>query len=487
MNRRLLSDQAVQDFIVNGYLILKPEKLTAAYHQDAYDQLTAMIASHGNPGNDLLAGAPYIQEVLEDPVITGALDSLIGPNHVLNRHCHCHDWGPGGSAQDWHKDYPLGGNMRYHRGRTLLLFYYPQKVSPDMGPTAIQPGTQYYKEASDLPGLNLCAEAGSVVITHYELWHRATANTSDRMRFMLKFLYNRTEEPNAPSWNNTKPHWQPAEHSLLPHRNLWQHMWHWYTGATDAIPYINGTPTDDEIAALKSPDPVKRRRATDRLGLYGAAAQTAVPALKKALTDTDEAVRLNAAYALGSVGENAVPILLQALEREAANTWNANLERGDYTNPSQLDMPYGLAAAGPSALPALCTALDHPDWFVRAAAIATLGCIGPAARAALPAMTTALADPNEWVARNAADALGNLVHPQCNAGQALIDTLADTRPVTAWSLGKDPLRENAAATLAKIGPLPQTLITPLQAAQENGSEYLRFWAKTALKKQENGS
>ena len=36
----------------------------------------------------------------------------------------------------------------------------------------------------------------------------------------------------------------------------------------------------------------------------------------------------------------------------------ANLERGDFTNPSQLESPYGLAAAGAVAVPALVEALQ---------------------------------------------------------------------------------------------------------------------------------
>ncbi len=484
MSQYLLDDQTIQDFIINGYLILKPQ-LPMAYHQATYAQLSAMIEADDNPGNELLTVAPYLHEVLEDPVITGALESLVGPNNVRNRHCHCHAWGPGNETQGWHKDYPLGSNMRYHRGRTLLLFYYPQDVTPNMGPTAIQPGSQYYKHSTpNLPGLNLCAQAGSVVITHYELWHQATANTSKHMRFMLKFLYHRTEEPNAPSWNCANTEWQPDSHPLFPHRNLWQHMWHWHTGAAKPISYLNGVPSDVEITALKSADTSQRCRAADHLGRYGPTNQNALNALADALNDNAEAVRLNAAYALGSSGSQAIPTLLQALEQEAATNWEINLEDNNFTNPSQLDIPYGLAAIGHDAVAPLNVLVkDHPDWFMRAACIATLGCIGSQAHTALPALTTALADPNEWVARNAADALGNIACPHYDISPALLKTLGDTRPVTAWSLGKDPLRENAAAALAKMDKLPKHIIKPLQTVQKDAGEYLQFWTQIALNRQ----
>ena len=109
--------------------------------------------------------------------------------------------------------------------------------------------------------------------------------------------------------------------------------------------------------------------------------------------------------------------------------------------------------------------------------------MGLNADSASSAMTVALADLNEWVARNAAQALGNITTQDGNTAGALADTLTDTRPVTAWSLGKDPLRENAASALARLGDLPDTLIGPLQQAQTEDSEYLRFWAQTALARQ----
>ena len=41
-----------------------------------------------------------------------------------------------------------------------------------------------------------------MVILHYDIWHAGTANTSDRVRYMLKFLFQRTSERNVPSWNH---------------------------------------------------------------------------------------------------------------------------------------------------------------------------------------------------------------------------------------------------------------------------------------------
>ena len=55
----------------------------------------------------------------------------------------------------------------------------------------------------------------------------------------------------------------------------------------------------------------------------------------------------------GRVGKPAIPTLIEALRQESKSAWNRNLDRGDFTNPSQLDTIYGLAAVGEPAVLAL--------------------------------------------------------------------------------------------------------------------------------------
>ena len=152
-----------------------------------------------------------------DPAVDAALTGILGPGYALCRHCHCHDLAPGNQAQNWHKDYPFGGNVRYHRPRYTLMLYYPHEVTPDMGPTALVPGTQYYMDNPDAEaeGVALTCAAGTVVITHYELWHRATANRSPQTRYMLKFLFTRTQERAPERAQPVAAHRTPC--SFVPH------------------------------------------------------------------------------------------------------------------------------------------------------------------------------------------------------------------------------------------------------------------------------
>ena len=432
-----LSDAALQDFIIQGYRVVQP---TAAgeLHGQLHRQVERVLAA-GNPGNELIDRVPLLHQLFADPAVEAALTGILGPGYALCRHCHCHDLAPGNPAQAWHKDYPFGGNVRYHRPRYVLLLYYPHEVTPDMGPTALVPRTQYQMEGPDaeVEGLALTCAAGTVVIAHYELWHRATANRSAQTRYMLKFLFVRTEE-SQPEPRST---WMPTGRCAALYRTLWR----WYGGQAPAL---------------------RPRRS--------------VRVLQAALQAADERVRLNAYYELGALGDEGVPALMAALKDESARRWQANLERGDFTNPSQLESPYGLAAAGAVAVPALVAALQDRDWWVRAGAATALGCMGNEARGAAPALAAALQDGSEWVCRNAADSLGNMGRVPA-AVPALARALDDSRAMTPWSLSDAPLRENAAMTLAKWHA-PDAAVSALQRARQQGNEYVRSWAGWGLER-----
>ena len=177
-NKHLLDDKAMQDFIINGYTVVKPD-LSQEFHRTVCEQALAITKSGRRFNNTLVTEIPMLQTVLDDPAVHGALTSILGPNYVINQHNACHYHPPGSKEQHWHKDYPLGGNVRCHRPRLAMAFYYPQDVTAEMGPTAIQPTTQYCMTSqSEAPTLPLCGSAGTVTIVHYELWHRATANLS---------------------------------------------------------------------------------------------------------------------------------------------------------------------------------------------------------------------------------------------------------------------------------------------------------------------
>ena len=446
----LLTDEDMRHFVVNGYVQVTGD-LPASFHRDIYQQIEDVFAEEGNPGNNILPRIPQIQGVFDQPAVQGALTSLLGANYVIHPHRYCHLNQPGSGGQSWHKDdYVFDQNMRHHRFRWVMAFYYPQDVTEDMGPTGILPGVQYHNTISDADptksveaALPLCGQAGTVSIVNFDTWHRATANRSEKKRHMLKFQFTRMQDPHAPSWNNGNPAWQPVDADK--HGALSMDVWRWLSG-----------------------------QVSPRMG---DAKEDAVSKLLEALQDTSETVRLNAAYTLGAMGESVVPVLMQTLQEEAEASAEQNLSKTPANpqggNPSELASAHAVTAVGAPALPALLGVLHDSRWSVRAAAADTLGNFGPLAKDAVPALIEALSDENIWVRRNAGEALGTIGASARDAVPTLIKVLYDTNEL---------VRLNAVFAIAKIGHSADGLIRALVEVLSDESRYVRFYAAVALRR-----
>lgn len=92
-NPVLLSDEQVRRFITDGYLQLDCG-LPAEVHEAIYDKLQWILHEEGNPGNNILPAVPEMQQVLDSPVIRGALASILGPDYVLHPHRFVHNIEP---------------------------------------------------------------------------------------------------------------------------------------------------------------------------------------------------------------------------------------------------------------------------------------------------------------------------------------------------------------------------------------------------------
>lgn len=199
----LFTDEQVLDFIINGYALVQPN-FPAGFNEEIDRTLTNM---KGNPGDAILETVPALHDVYNHPMVRGALVSLMGEDFKMNAHRHWHCRYPGPWSQGWHQD---SVNSRHHRIPVVLGMYYPHDVTLEMGPTVVVPGTQFRNCPTDRMAtygnirgqVALAVKAGTVAITHYDIWHGGSINRSDRPRHMLKFLFNRVSEPTAPSWNH---------------------------------------------------------------------------------------------------------------------------------------------------------------------------------------------------------------------------------------------------------------------------------------------
>ena len=95
----LLSDEQVRQYVVNGYVILKPSVPTHI-HQVVCRKLTACFNEGGNPGNNVLPKVPEMRHVLNSPEVRGALISVLGEDYIEHPHRHCHHLSPATAPAD---------------------------------------------------------------------------------------------------------------------------------------------------------------------------------------------------------------------------------------------------------------------------------------------------------------------------------------------------------------------------------------------------
>ena len=458
--RHLLSDEQMRDYIANGYLVLHTS-LPATLHEEIYRRTSDVLEKEGNPGNNILPRVPQLRQVFDDPALRGALTSVLGPDYIMHSHRHCHVNQGGSDGGGTHKDSYWGFNRvpRNHRNRWAMLFYYPQDVSEANGPTGVVPGSQNYvaKESWETDGeaVPCLGAAGTAVLVHFDLWHRAFPNHTDNTRFMMKFQFTRMSEPAAPTWRSERPDWPGGNGLGDRHDAMWRSAWSWHRGEPfDAPAAVGG---DEAIDRLRGGGLEERLDAATALGGTGASA-AGVSALRDALRDEAEPVRLNAGYGLGAVGENAVDALVDALD--------------DEVEPARLSASYGLSAAGSAAVPALIAACGADSESRRGFAAFALGemAAGPGAVEAVAALA---GDPSKFVRRNAADALGTMQGRPEAAVPALQQLLADD---------DDQVRFDAAYGLARRGPEAAPATEALVAALDDGNRYVRNHGIEALQR-----
>lgn len=417
-SKYLLTDEQMMQFITKGYLVLQND-LPTQLHQSVMNKIYHVFHEEGNPGNNILPRVPEIQQFFDTPIVQGALTSVLGPDYYMHPHRHCHynqpkNQTPGGGQ--WHKD-GYWSSMRSHRPWWAMIFYYTHDITEDLGPTAIMPGTQYYEKFIGDRGETLLptGKAGTMVLVHFDLWHKATLNVTDLDRYMLKFQFVRLRAPEYPSWNHQSKEMIVSEETPAVHMNLWQDVWDWLRGERTARQ--EGIPSDEARLSqaqqeLTAEDAEDRGRAADELGMLGEAAASSASALGLLLNDPVETTALNAAYALGRIGSKGVEELI-----------------GQITGGTTLvaeRAAYGLQGAGAAAVPELLKLLEHKDEKRRALAAFVLGMVGPSAGGAVTSLIASLLDESEWVRRNAVEALGMIGNVGGQVVPALTKILEDS-------------------------------------------------------------
>lgn len=413
MGTHLLTDAQLRHFVVNGFVTVTTA-LPAQFHNAIYEQTMTVFDKEGNPGNNLVARIPEIQKVLDAPKVDGALTSLLGADYYMQPHRHPHYNPPGSKGQGMHQD---GGKRWSHHTRRLLVFYYPQDTPLELGPTGVVPMSHYYSTregAAVSQEQPIVGKAGTVAFANYDLWHRAMPNSSEKRRYMMKFLYTRMSEPQEPTWAHKETDWaRGAPVGPAEHQEMFRHLWNWHRGVEgSATPRTsNGESLSGLIGSLNS--------TSESVGLQGAYAlprfgEAAVPVLVQCLQDESEMTRRNACYALNAVGAAAVEPLRAALK-----------DAREYVRDNAAEALGDLGNKAVPAVPTLVENLGDPSGSVRSHTIEALGTTGQSSSIAVPGLVKALGDKNDGVRRNAVFALARIGENAADAVEGLQNVLFD--------------------------------------------------------------
>jgi hypothetical protein len=194
-----LTDRQVLEFCQKGFLVLEgvvPDEINRR-------TLAFLDKNTSHEPSAILREDWFVEHVMCNPAAAGAVRSLLGANFHLpvlmsNHRGTCPYTYPGG----WHVDgnYVFGPQLNY-----LQVFYYPQAVSLDMGPTELVAGSHHWRHQQRfmahygrIRGSYLSASpAGTIFITAYQIWHRRAVAVAPKgtLRHLLKYFYWRTVAP----------------------------------------------------------------------------------------------------------------------------------------------------------------------------------------------------------------------------------------------------------------------------------------------------
>ena len=205
-----LDDNAVIEFCKKGFLTLESVVDNAINEKT----LSYVDKNKSEEPVEILQEKWFIENVVQNPIAAGAVRSLLGKNFGLPISMANHRVQTPQPAQEWHTD---AGAIYSHELNYLQVFYLPQKCTREMGPTEMLPGSHFlfaHRDAMKNIGrirgsYYATAPAGSIVITHYGIWHRRSESIIKTLRNNLKWNYWRTAKPRRdwiinPSFDITK-------------------------------------------------------------------------------------------------------------------------------------------------------------------------------------------------------------------------------------------------------------------------------------------
>jgi hypothetical protein len=156
------------------------------------------VVNAGTPLDQAYADGSPLEQLLDLPVVRGAVQSLVGSRPIFDHHFLHIAFPPAfyaaqgvrQVAQHNHQDSTIDPRSAFD----IQLMYYPHDVTADMGGTRFLPGShlRIVSEAAIARYQNIRGQqhvvcpAGTLLVLHHGIWHGAGINRSDRLRYMFK-------------------------------------------------------------------------------------------------------------------------------------------------------------------------------------------------------------------------------------------------------------------------------------------------------------
>lgn len=251
-----LTDTQVLEFCREGHLIL-PGVVPDEINRRTCDYLDGKIPAepafipeglshedlerirHSHEPSTILLEDWYIEHVLLNPQLAGALRSLLGKNVGLPVLVSSHRIECPQPAQGWHHDadHIFGPETNF-----IEVFYFPQDTPLALGPTELVPGSHIRPTHRDADEKGLPAEgpAGSFGIHSQSILHRRGESTAEGVRHMLKYNYWRTSPPYRDWIVEPDFDFRTAYYGGHGTARYMAHMFYWLCGKGDEYRVIGG-------------------------------------------------------------------------------------------------------------------------------------------------------------------------------------------------------------------------------------------------------
>jgi hypothetical protein len=226
---RKLTTKEVARFVARGYLMfpaLTPPELNAQYLEEANGPGVEEVAA-GTALAEAYRPGSALHGLVNTPALRGVLDSLVGPDPVVDHHFVHLTLGRADRegfgmrevfpSQHWHQD----STIDTRAGFDVQIMWYPHDVTREMGGTRYLPGShlRIVSEAAigryqNIRGQqHVVCPAGSLLVLHHGMWHGGGSNASERTRHMIKIRLHPTV-PQVRLWDLSD--FSPADRAQRP-------------------------------------------------------------------------------------------------------------------------------------------------------------------------------------------------------------------------------------------------------------------------------